>query len=63
MAKTLTITGGTLFDVAAQQYGDFTAYWVLLQANGLTDPWLEGTNVLTIPDWSPALSGGVPPQQ
>ncbi len=63
MATTLTQVGGTLFGVAAQQYGDFTGWWLIAKANGLSDPWLSGVNVLTIPDWNPALTGGLPPQQ
>lgn len=63
MAGTLTQIGGTLFSVATQQLGDFTGWWLLCQANGIRDPWLQGSNALTIPDWSPALSGGLPPQQ
>ena len=61
--NTLTVTGGNLFALAAQQYGDFTGWWLIAQANGLTDPQITGRVVVTIPPWNPALTGGLPPQQ
>lgn len=63
MAINVTVVGSNLFAVGAAAYGDFTAFWLLLQANNLQDPWLQGMNVITTPPWLPALSGGVPPQQ
>jgi hypothetical protein len=63
MAATLTILGGNLFAIAAQQYGDFSGWWLLAQGNGITDPMLSGTSTLTVPPYSAALSGGLPPQQ
>lgn len=47
--NTVTQAGGTLFDVAAQQYGDATAWAGIAQANNLADPQLAGINTLTIP--------------
>jgi hypothetical protein len=58
-----TVSGGTLFALAAERYGDFTGWWLIAQANGITDPWLSGQVTLIIPPWSPSLSGGEPPQQ
>lgn len=56
-ANTVTQAGGTLFDVAAQQYGDATAWPSIARANKLTDPQLTGVNTLIIPN-NP-MSGGV----
>ncbi len=48
-AKTVTVGGGTLYDVAASQYGDATKWTDIATANGLSDPMLSGINTLTIP--------------
>ncbi|MDE1999650.1 MAG: hypothetical protein KGI52_12060 [Burkholderiales bacterium] len=47
--KRIQVGGGTLQQVAAQQYGDATLWPVIAQANGLTDPTLNGIVTLTIP--------------
>jgi hypothetical protein len=47
--STVTQTGGNLYQVAAQQYGDATLWSSIANANGLTDPQLTGINTLTIP--------------
>jgi hypothetical protein len=62
-ASTATQAGGNLFALAAATYGDFTGFWLLLQANALTDPMLQGLNTITTPPWQPSLTGGYPPQQ
>jgi len=46
---TLTVTGGTLFGLAAQVYGDALLWPILATANQITDPWLNGIVVLVIP--------------
>ncbi len=48
-AKTVTVGGGSLYDVAAQQYGDATRWTDIAQANNLSDPSLTGIETLTIP--------------
>ena len=48
-SKMVTVGGGTLYDVAAQQYGDGTRWSDIAQANGLTDPALSGIQTLSIP--------------
>jgi hypothetical protein len=48
-AKTITVGGGNLFDVAAQQYGDGNRWNEIAAANGLTDPMITGTQTLVIP--------------
>ena len=47
--KTVTQTGGTLYDLAQQHYGDANQWTAIAYANGLTDPYLTGINTLKIP--------------
>ena len=48
-AKTITVGGGSLQQIAAQQYGDATLWPVIAQANSILDPKLIGINTLIIP--------------
>ncbi len=51
----------SLFNVAARVWGDATAWLALADANGIQDPFLSGGPVtITVPDWDPSFSGGVP---
>ncbi|WP_293857192.1 LysM peptidoglycan-binding domain-containing protein [uncultured Alsobacter sp.] len=45
----ITVTGGTLFAIAAQYLGDATQWNRIARLNGLTDPFLTGTVTLRIP--------------
>lgn len=56
--RTLQVAGGTLFGVAASEYGDPTQWAVIAKASGLTDPTIVGLQTLKIPA-NPAASGGV----
>jgi len=56
--KRITLAGGDLFTVAAQEYGDPLAWTVIAKANGLSDPHLVGINTLVIPP-APAKGTGV----
>jgi nucleoid-associated protein YgaU len=56
--RTITVSGGNLYDIAALEYGDATAWTTIAQANGLTDPQLSGITQLTIPPYN-ATSGGI----
>lgn len=47
--REITLSGGNLYQVAANQYGDASLWSSLASANGLTDPQLTGINTLTIP--------------
>lgn len=47
--STITVAGGTLFDVAAAHYGDPAKWPVLAKANNLTDPNLSGVVTLKVP--------------
>lgn len=43
------VAGGTLYDVAAEQYGDATQWERIARANGMTDPTIDGIQTLNIP--------------
>ena len=60
--RTITVTGGNLFQVAAQQLGDATQWIRIAQANGLSDPILTGMVTLNIPATDPAAGGGIATQ-
>jgi hypothetical protein len=60
--QTLTVNGGNLFRIAAQQLGDATQWIRIAQLNSLSDPMLSGTVVLLIPDRDPNAGGGVAAQ-
>ncbi len=60
--RTITVTGGNLFRVAAQQLGDATQWIRIAQANGLSDPMLTGLLTLSIPAVDPSAGGGIATQ-
>lgn len=47
--KTVDVSGGTLYQVAANEYGDPKLWQPIAQANGLTDPVITGNVTLKIP--------------
>ncbi|QOR55289.1 MAG: hypothetical protein SHS37scaffold220_58 [Phage 67_12] len=47
--RTVATAGGNLFQIAERQYGDAKAWTAIAQANDLTDPFVQGTQILTIP--------------
>lgn len=47
--RTVAAAGGNLFQIAEQQYGDASAWTTIAKANGLTDPFIQGAQILTIP--------------
>lgn len=57
--RMLTIAGGNLFRIAAEQLGDATQWIRIAQVNGRLDPILSGLTVLSIPDVDPSAGGGV----
>ncbi|MBV9784776.1 MAG: hypothetical protein JO264_13285 [Acidisphaera sp.] len=59
---TLTVAGGNLFAIAAQQLGDATQWIRIAQLNGLDDPILSGLTTLTIPQTDPTATGGIAQQ-
>jgi len=47
--RTVTQSGGNLYQVASDQYGDASLWSSIASANELTDPQLSGINTLTLP--------------
>lgn len=58
-SKSITVSGGDLFTVAQQQYGDATKWTTLGQANNMADPKIVGTQELKVPPAASTSSGGV----
>lgn len=56
---TITAVGGNLFALAASCLGDATQWIRIAQANGLSDPVLEGVTMLVLPPVDPSATGGV----
>ncbi len=59
---TLTVAGGNLFQIAAQQLNDATQWIRIAQLNGLDDPMLTGVVTLLIPDIDANAGGGIAAQ-
>jgi nucleoid-associated protein YgaU len=55
--QTLTVRGGTLFDIASRYLGDATQWDTIANLNGIDDPWLSGIVTLVIPDSSAGGTG------
>ena len=62
MARTITVAGGDLFRIAAEQLGDARQWWRIAAANALQDPMLTGVVVLVLPAAGEAVGDGLPPQ-
>jgi hypothetical protein len=60
--KTITVAGGNLFRVAAEQLGDATQWIRIAQLNNLSDPMLSGVVMLLIPETNPSAGGGIAAQ-
>lgn len=60
--RNLTVVGGNLFRIAAEQLNDATQWIRIAQLNGLSDPMLVGVIVLLIPDVDANAGGGVAAQ-
>ncbi|HTN10656.1 MAG TPA: hypothetical protein VL154_06745 [Acetobacteraceae bacterium] len=57
--RVVTVVGGNLFRVAAEQLGDATQWVRIAEANGLSDPMLSGVVSLRIPAVDPQAGGGI----
>ena len=57
--QTLTVVGGNLFRIAAEQLGDATQWIRIAQLNSIADPVLSGVITLLIPDPDPTAGGGI----
>lgn len=60
--RTVTVVGGNLFRIAAEQLNDATQWIRIAQLNGLSDPMLAGVVVLLIPDVDANAGGGIAAQ-
>jgi hypothetical protein len=60
--NTITVAGGNLFRISAEQLGDATQWIRIAQLNGLNDPMLAGVQTLLIPDQDPNAGGGIATQ-
>lgn len=60
--KQITVNGGNLFLIAAQQLGDATQWLRIAQLNGLSDPIISGQITLKIPDVNLNAGGGIAAQ-
>ena len=59
---TITVAGGNLFRIAAEQLLDATQWIRIAQLNSLSDPILCGVISLLIPDQNPNAGGGIASQ-
>jgi hypothetical protein len=57
--QTITVAGGNLFALAAKYLNDATQWIRIAQANGLSDPVLQGVTLLVIPPVDAAAGGGI----
>jgi hypothetical protein len=57
--QVVTVTGGNLFQLAAQYLLDATQWVRIAQLNGISDPFLSGLVTLTLPDVDPSAGGGL----
>ncbi len=60
--KIITVAGGNLFRLAAEQLGDATQWIRIAQLNNIADPMLAGVVTLLIPDVDPNAGGGIAAQ-
>ncbi len=58
-ARTITVSGGNLFALAAKYLNDATQWIRIARANGLRDPNVTGLQVLVIPPVDPTAGGGI----
>lgn len=58
-AVVINVMNTTLFKLAEQYYGDATQWAVIANANGLSDPMINGPTTLLIPPWNQQDTGGI----
>jgi len=59
--RTINVSGGNLWQIAAVQLGDATQASRIAVLSGITDPWLQGNAILTLPPVDATQTGGLPP--
>ena len=57
--RSVTVAGGNLFQYAASYLGDATQWNRIAELNAVSDPWLQGLVVLSVPEADPSAGGGV----
>lgn len=55
--QTLTVCGGTLFDIACRYLGDAALWADIATLNGIDDPWLSELVTLALPVAGGAVGG------
>jgi hypothetical protein len=55
----LTVAGGNLFRIAAEQLGDATQWIRIAELNAISDPMLTGLVTLRMPVPDPTAGGGI----
>jgi hypothetical protein len=60
--RSITVAGGNLFRIAAEQLGDATQWIRIAQLNRLSDPMLSGVVTLLLPERDLRAGGGVAAQ-
>ncbi len=60
--RTVTVSAAdvSLYHVAAREMGDARHWWALAEANGMSDPLLDGIVELRVPADAPRHLDGVP---
>ena len=61
--RSITVVGGNLFRIAAEQLGDATQWIRIAQLNGLSDFLVVGLVTLQLPDMNANAGGGIVVQQ
>ncbi len=60
--RTIAVSGGNLWSIAARELNDATQASRIAALNGLTDPMLTGQMTLLLPPLDAGATGGLPPQ-
>jgi len=60
--RTILVSGGTLFHLAAAELGDATQWLRIARLNGISDPMIEGVVRLRLPPVDPQAGGGIAEQ-
>ncbi len=59
--RTINVSGGNLWSIAARELGDATQASRIATLNGLSDPFLTGQITLLLPPIDATQTGGLPP--
>ena len=60
--RTIIVSGGNLWKIAAMELGDATQASRIAVLNGLIDPMLTGQITLILPPVDASQTGGLPPK-